>query len=332
VPLVEVWRGEVIESLHLGAAVAADAGGEIIESFGDPALVTYPRSALKPVQAMLMAENGVFDTPGLDLRHVALAAASHSAQPFQVSLVREWLARLGLSESQLACGADKPGDETAAEQARSAGEPRAKAYHNCSGKHTGFLNLCRCRAWPVEGYEQLQHPAQQHYLDALSGLLGRDARGLPIGVDGCRLPAVAISLADFARAMARYAAARVPGAARARAIALVQSAMRRHPEYVSGLGQASAELILATKGRVLVKTGAEGFMMAMAPERGAALALKVLDGGARARFVALVQILFRLGWIDAREFAALRAHACVPVNDSAGHPVGRVQAALRLRS
>ena len=45
VPLVEIWRGDMVESLHLGHAVVCDAAGGIVEAWGDPAQVIYPRSA-----------------------------------------------------------------------------------------------------------------------------------------------------------------------------------------------------------------------------------------------------------------------------------------------
>jgi L-asparaginase II len=324
--MVEVWRGSLVESVHLGVAAVANARGEIIEGWGDIGLVTYPRSALKPVQAIALVETGAFAARGLTPQHLALACASHRGEPFHIKLAAAWLTELGLTETALACGPDHPADEATAAAAIRDGHPAQRIYHNCSGKHCGFLTVARHRGWPVEGYDRPEHPAQQLYLDALSELIGRDAHALPFGIDGCALPAAALPVREMALMMARFADARVASPARRAAIFAIHDAMRLHPEYVSGTDQPGVQLARVTQGRIIMKTGAEGFLMAYVPKQGLGIALKIADGEARARVPALLALLSVMGLVDAAEQGALAHLAEPPVLNSAGTPVGRISA------
>lgn len=323
--MVEILRGALVESAHCGVAAVANARGEIVEGWGDTSLVTYPRSALKPVQAIALAETGALDAFRLGPRHLALACGSHRGEPFHRAMVREWLAGLALSESALACGPEAPMDPAAAAQVLRDGTPQARAYHNCSGKHCGFLSVSKHARWPLEGYSSIDHPAQQRFLDTLSDVGGTDARRLPLGVDGCTLPAAAMSVGAFATAMARFADNRVFSPARTTAIAAIHDAMRAHPEYVAGTDEPGVHIARVTQGRIIAKTGAEGFLCAFLPGAGLGVALKIADGATRARVPALLAVLSAAKLLDAAELRALAALAEPPVRDSTGAVVGQLR-------
>ena len=328
VKMVEVWRGDLVESVHHGVAAVANAAGEIVDGWGDTSLVAYPRSALKPIQAIALVETGAHAASGLTSKHLALACASHRGEPFHTELVSSWLNELGLTQSALACGPDHPYDEASAAAAIRAGHPLQRIYHNCSGKHCGFLTVAKHRGWPVEGYDQLEHPTQQLYLDALSELTRHDARALPFGVDGCALPAAALPVKEMAVMMARFASARATSAPRRAAILAIHDAMRAHPEYISGTDQPGVHVARVTQGRIVVKTGAEGFLMAYVPQLGVAAVLKIADGEARARFPALIALLSSVGLLDVAEQRELAPLAEPRVLNSAGTVVGRIRATL----
>lgn len=326
VKMVEVWRGALVESVHHGAAAVANSHGEIIAGYGDISLVTYPRSALKPIQAIALVETGAFKALNLTSKHLALACASHRGEPMHVKLASDWLKLLGLDQSALACGPDHPMDPVSAAHAIRDGHAEERIYHNCSGKHCGFLTVVKHRGWAIEGYEEIEHPAQQLYLDAFSGMLGRDARELEFGVDGCALPAAALPLADMAIMMARYAANETGSSGRRAAIAQIHDAMREHPELISGTNYPNVHLARVTRGRVIVKTGAEGFIMAYSPQQKMAAALKIADGEQRARFPALIALLKSVGMLSADEAKQLAGIAEPPVRNSAGAVIGRIAA------
>lgn len=322
VPLAEIRRGGILESLHHGVAVVADADGRILQSWGDPSFVTFPRSSLKPFQAIPLVETGAADAAGLTEEHLALACASHSAEDFQVALVRGWLERLGLTESALVCGPDMPRSQ--ADQAaiwRSGGD-RSRIYHNCSGKHCGFLTLTKHLGAPVASYNDPAHPAQRLYLEAFSELLGQDAVALPRGIDGCGLPAIALPVDAMAKAAARWAAAKVATESRRTAIRRLQSAIRAYPDHLSGRDSATGKIVRATQGRVLLKGGAEGFVVGFVPEQGIGIAVKFADGAARAKMGVFAALLGRLGLVDAADSLAEAVEG--EIRDSNGNPVGSV--------
>jgi L-asparaginase II len=326
VRLAESVRGDVVESVHYGVVAVADADGRLVAGWGDVDTVTYPRSSLKPIQAVGLVESGAFDALGLDEAHLAMACASHRGEPEQVALVGDWLQRLGLPEEMLCCGLDLPADAGAAEAHLRAGGARSRVFHNCSGKHCGFLSLARHKGWDLGSYSDVAHPGQRLYREVLSELLGRDADSLPAGIDGCTLPTIALSVADAARAFARFAAARVAGEGRRAAIRRIQAAMRNRPDLLSGRGQATEIIVRHTGGRIILKGGAEAFLLAMAPKEGLAVALKIADGNSRGRMLALVEVLLAVGLVTAADADALRARLKVALRNSAGDEVGHVRA------
>lgn len=326
VPMAEIRRGGILESQHHGVAVVADADGRILQSWGDPSFVTFPRSSLKPFQAIPLVESGAADAAGLNEEHLALACASHSAEDFQVALVRGWLERLGLSESALVCGPDLPRAQSDQIEVIRAGGDRSRVFHNCSGKHCGFLTLTKHIGATVGGYADPAHPAQRLYLDAFSELLGEDAARLPRGVDGCGLPALALPMATMARGAARWAAARVATEARRSAIRRLQSAIRAYPDHLSGRGSTTGKIVRASQGRVLLKGGAEGYVVGFVPEQGIGIAVKLADGAARAKMGIFAALLGRLGLVDAADSLAQDVEGVI--NDSNGRPAGEVRVTL----
>jgi L-asparaginase II len=331
VRLAESMRGDVVESIHHGVVVVADADGRIVASWGDGDTMTCPRSSLKPIQAVGLVESGAFDALGLGEDSLAMACASHRGEPEQVTLVRTWLQRLGVAEDLLCCGPDLPHDGRAAEDYLRAGGARSRVFHNCSGKHCGFLSLARHKGWDLRSYADVQHPGQRLYRDTLSELLGRDVGSLPIGVDGCTLPAIAMSVADAARVFARFAAVRVAHDRRQEAIRRIHAAMRTRPDLLSGKGQATETIVRHTSGRIVLKSGAEGFVVAMSPGERLAIAVKIADGNSRGRMLVLVEALASVGLITAADAEVLRDRVAVPIKSSAGDMVGYVRA-CRLRS
>jgi L-asparaginase II len=325
VPMAEIRRGGILESQHHGVAVVADADGRILQSWGDPSFVTFPRSSLKPFQAIPLVESGAADAAGLTEEHLALACASHSAEDFQVALVRGWLERLGLTESALVCGPDLPRSQADQISVIRAGGDRSRVFHNCSGKHCGFLTLTKHIGAPL-GYADPAHPAQRLYLEAFSELLGEDAARLPRGVDGCGLPALALPMAAMARGAARWSAARVATDARRIAIRRLQSAIRAYPDHLSGRGSSTGKIVRASQGRVLLKGGAEGYVVGFVPEEGLGIAVKLADGTARAKMGVFAALLGRLGLVDAADALAQDVEGII--NDSNGQPVGEVRVTL----
>ncbi|NEX46831.1 asparaginase [Pseudotabrizicola algicola] len=294
-PLVEVWRGGRLESCHAGHAVIWGEGG-VVESWGNPDAIIFPRSSCKMIQALPLLESGAADAAGLTDRQLALACASHQGAALHVEATGRWLAGLGLGESDLRCGAHEPYDRDERNRLIRADEAPCQLHNNCSGKHCGFVTWTKhMKAGPE--YVDPDHPLQRAIRQATEEVCGETVAGF--GIDGCSAPNFATSLAGLARAMQAFAAAQDSGDARARAMVRLRNAMATHPEMVAGEGRACTELMRAMGGRVAIKTGAEAVFVAMIPDRKLGLALKIADGGTRAAEAAVVALLVRLGALDA---------------------------------
>ena len=318
---VEVTRNGTVESQHFGAAVVCDVSGNVEESWGDIERLVFPRSALKPMLAIHLIESGASDRYALSDAELSLACSSHQ------NLVRSWLYRLGLTEDHLACGAVLPEHTESAHKLLVTGQQGCRIHHNCSGKHTGFLTTALHLGIPLDNYHQLEHPLQQLSLEILSDLADCDLKQFPIGIDGCGLPAPTMPLLQLGHAMARFANPVDLSDARAKAIYRLHEAIANEPLYIAGYGTMVSELNEATKGAVLAKTGAEGVLTVALPERGLGIALKIADGSARARSVAVLAILDHLGALSDDEKDQLRAHISPAIVNSRGLVVGEVRKA-----
>lgn len=319
VPMAEVWRGDFRECVHLGHAVIADASGGLVRSWGEPELVLLPRSSIKMIQALPLAESGA----QLSSERLALACASHQGAPMHTDRVRAWLSDLGLAETDLRCGPEIPRDAQDAAGLIREGQGPGQVHNNCSGKHTGFLMLNRILGGGPE-YVDPDHPVQGAVLAAFEDVTGQDSPGH--ATDGCSAPNLATTLRGLATAMARYASAHDRNGVRDRAMTRLVEAMVAHPDLVAGEGRACTELMRACPG-IAIKTGAEGVFTAILPQQRLGVALKIADGAARGSEAAMAAILVLLGVLDPAHPAALaRMHA--PVLTRRGAPVGEVRATL----
>ncbi|WP_417245258.1 asparaginase [Celeribacter sp.] len=296
--MVEVWRGPVLESRHAGIAVICNAEGEVIESWGDPDTVILPRSSVKMIQALPLITSGAADAKGLTEEQIALSCASHQGAPIHTTRVGSWLNDLGLSENDLICGPQTPWDIPTRNAQIKAESGKCRIHNNCSGKHCGFLTLTQhLGAGP--DYVDPDHPVQKAALDAFETVTGETSPGF--GIDGCSAPNFATTLRGLGRAMGYFAGAREEGDRMERAAFRLAKAMRSYPDLVAGEGRACTELMRAAKGKVTIKTGAEGVFTAILPEQGLGVALKISDGATRASECAIAALLVKLGALDAND-------------------------------
>lgn len=298
--LIELWRGDLCESVHAGHVVIADTHG-IVEAWGDPTATIFPRSSCKMVQALPLIESGAADEFGLTSRQLALACASHQGAQIHTKPVGEWLDSIGMDEADLRCGAHMPLDGEERTRLTCSGTAPCQLHNNCSGKHVGFLTLNK-RLKGGSEYVELNHPVQRAVREAFEGVTGEDSRGW--GIDGCSAPNFATSVEGLAHSMARFADPE-PGR-RGDAQRRLFEAMVAHPELVAGEGRACTELMRAMNGRVAVKTGAEAAFVAIIPDQGLGIALKIVDGGTRGAEAAITALLVHLGVLDANHPVVLK--------------------------
>jgi L-asparaginase II len=286
---VAVRRGGAVESRHTVHAVAVRDGAVVAEA-GDGGLVSFLRSAAKPIQALPV----VRARPDLDDREIAIASASHRADPQQIGAVRSLLAKAPAQEDELECGPE--------------GDPPEPIRHNCSGKHAGFLALCRAQGWDSRGYRLADHPCQQAMFDEVARAAEVGKGEIPTAVDGCGVITFALPLERMAYAFSRFE--QLDAGKR------VADAMRAHPALIRGPGAPDTVLMESLPGWI-AKGGAEALLCAAGPD-GTGVALKVEDGSARAVGPAIAAFLDRLRH-------PVPALAEVPVTNSRGEIVGEIR-------
>ena len=321
---VEVWRGERVESRHRVRLCVADPRGGIVLALGDVDAPVYPRSAVKPFQALALVESGAADAFAVGAAELALACASHGGEPGHVAQVEAWLARLGLGETDLACGPHPPlHAPSAAALLRSGTAPR-RSHNNCSGKHTGMLAAALQLGASTRGYALPDHPVQRHVAGAIAELAGLEHLPEP-GIDGCCLPNHPLPLRALARAAAVLADPSGQAPSRRAALTRIGAAMRAHPFEVAGSGRCCTA-VMAHLPDVLAKTGAEGVFLAALPARGLGIALKAEDGATRAAETALLAVLGHLGAVPEPMPAALERFRAPWIRNTGGDVVGHVRA------
>jgi L-asparaginase II len=277
----------LVENRHIGWAIVSDSRQTILYSTpGAQAIATFFRSAAKPFQAFPLLETGYLES--LSSEDLAIACASHSASQEHVDQVEHLLDKAGLDASALQCGPDEPGDGVMRRALRASGFSPGKIHNNCSGKHAGMLLCCRAHGWDASRYLQPDHPLQQRILRVLRHWGG--VAEIPLAVDGCGAPVFYLPLATMARLYACLGAED--------AFSPLREAMLAHPELVGGEGRVDTAIMQASRGHLLAKVGADGVLCASHPGTGQGLALKIADGSASVRNLALVHLLRALGWLD----------------------------------
>ncbi|GAA4877172.1 asparaginase [Kitasatospora terrestris] len=308
VPVAHVVRGGLVEGVHHGSVVVLDADGTVRHRLGDVEAACYPRSALKPVQAVAMVRAGL----PLDGALLALAMGSHSGEERHLAGARRILELAGLTPDDLRNVADLPYAPAVRDAWLREGRRPSRLAQNCSGKHAAMLYLCALNGWPLQTYLDPGHPLQTSIVDVVEHLTGQ--RIARTTVDGCGAPLFAVSLTGLARAAARIGAA-APGTPERR----VADALRGHPEMASGIGRDVAALMRAVPG-LIAKDGFEGVQVAALPD-GRAVAVKIADGADRARVPVAAAALARAG-VDPALLTAFTGESVL----GGGLPVGAVRA------
>ena len=336
--LVEVRRGNVVESRHRGHIVQVDAAGKIERGIGNPEVIVNLRSAVKPFALLALIESGAADAFQLSDPELAVMAASHNGEDAHVRTLQAVMRRASLSQSMLACGTDgAPHDPlTAARLARDGEEP-GPIRHMCSGFHTASLLLSRHRGWSLADYWRPDHLSQLAVREAVGRIFGVAPMALRTSVDSCGVLTYAFTLADIARAFLLLAAPSGPFEA---GLTRVRDAMMAAPEMVGGTRESSDTLLMRARPGFLVAKGGAESLRAIGVVGGArgkgtpamAVAIKIEDGdpNARANRAVTVEALAQLGVLDAAALARLAAMHRPPALDPRGHEVGESVASFEL--
>jgi L-asparaginase II len=330
--LVDVTRGNLVESRHRGSVAVVDADGARVLALGDVETPVFPRSAVKALQALVLMESGGADKYGLDDAQLALACASHGGEPEHVATAERTLRAAGLDVSALECGTHWPSHQASALALARSGAPATALHNNCSGKHSGFLCAACTMGVEPHGYVAPDHPVQREIKAALESMTGAALPDERRGIDGCSVPNWAIPLDALAHAFARFATGSGLGEKRAAAARRLRAACAAKPWFVSGTGRFSSEIMGHFGQRVFVKGGAEGVYCGALPELGYGIAIKCDDGQGRCAEVVMAAVIARLLQLGDADRTFLARFVRPALKNWRGTLVGELEPAPELRS
>lgn len=313
-PLVEITRGETVESIHYGAFIVVDPQGRVVACLGNPDLISFPRSSMKPFQALPFIERGGAEAFGFTDQEIAIMCASHSGTGAHRQVLAGMHEKIGTQESDLSCGVHWPSDAETRTAMKIAGEEPTPFHHNCSGKHTGMLAHARLRGLDLKDYLNPSHPIQVSIRETLAKMVELSPEDLSLGIDGCSAPVYAFPLKNMALGVAKLADPVHLNNQRAKACQKITNAMMSHPTMIAGPGKFDTRLMMIADGKLFSKGGAEGYHIigimpgVLAKESpGLGIAIKIADGdqSGRARASVSLTILEAMGILDEAAITAM---------------------------
>ncbi|HHV99890.1 MAG TPA: asparaginase [Clostridiaceae bacterium] len=331
VKLVEVIRGNTVESIHKGDVAIVNSKGEIIHELGNAGRVAFFRSAGKPLQAIAALETGIVEEYGLGLNEIAIMVSSHSGEQEHIRTIKGMMEKTGINEDMLKCGVHEPVNREAARQLALAGESPTRLHCNCSGKHIGLIAASKLKNADVQGYHLESHPIQKDIKNIISEFCNVDLEEMETGIDGCSLPIYAVPLKNMALSYANLCDAEFNKGKYSKSQNYVISAMTMYPEMVAGKGRLDTEIMRNFGDRVISKMGAEGIYCAGIIGKNIGIAIKIDDGNSRAVGPAIIDILIQMKIIDKSEAEALINFWKPPVVNHNKVTVGKIRPVFKLK-
>ena len=331
VVLAEVKRGAVVESRHYGSVAVVNGKGELVASAGDVDFVTYIRSAAKPMQALNMLFSGAMEHYGFSEKELAIMCSSHYGEDMHREVIEGILEKIGLDHTNLLCGAPMSIKADYRDRQLSEHLPITELNSDCSGKHSGFLSVCRHKGYPIENYTDPAHPMQQEVLAIMAEMCGMAKEDIAIGVDGCGVPVHGLPIKNMAMGYARLTSSDQLAEPYRSACKRIVAAMNAYPEMIAGEGGFCTEFMRSTHGRFCGKVGSEAVYCIGVVGKDLGIAVKIEDGSFRALYPAVMRTLEQLGLLSEEERTSLAAFAEIPNKNDHGNVVGSITPCFTLQ-
>lgn len=300
-------RSGLAESIHDAVAVAIDADGSVLFASGDIDLPFFYRSAIKPLQAAAAARTGLRLPP----EHLAVTCASHGGFPVHLAIVEQILTDHGLDTSALKTTPGHPlADRAKHIQASAHRLTERSLFHNCSGKHAGWLAACTVAGWDTETYLEADHPLQRSIIELITDMTDSDP--LPVGMDGCGAPTLRGSVRSLARGFSKLSTDDE--------FAPIAEAVDRFMPLVADNTRPDGVLGVNWSGPS--KAGAEG-CIALA-RHGVAIATKSLEGNGTIAAAAATEVAAELGLLPKSTLDHIE-WVRRPLVHGGGKPVGHLE-------
>ena len=324
--LIEVYRGELVESFHFGHLAISNNRGEIIAFWGDPKALIFPRSSCKIIQALPLVEMGSAKKFSLENKHLALACASHSGAEKHLNVAKNWLLKIGLNEKDLLCGYHLPYDKVQLNKLKKNKKMLSQLHNNCSGKHLSFLTISKSISQEsdnIKNYININHPVQKIVKKTFEEISGY--QNSVFALDGCSAPNFACSIQSLAKAMAIFANPEKMEQKRKDSIEILKTSVLCYPDLIAGDDRLCTKIIKKSNNQLIVKVGADGVYTAILLDKGLGIALKICDGSRKAAECLIVTILIRLGYLKSDDPDFIN-YLNIPIHNCSNKKTGIIKA------
>ncbi|MCF7811678.1 asparaginase [bacterium] len=332
--LIEITRGDRVESVHRAHVCVVDTSGNRRLSFGDYNHKAFLRSSAKPLQALAVIVSGAAEAYQLSEREIAIISGSHGGEKFHVETVLSILAKAGLDQKALQCGIQRPLDASASRELYQSNQKPMAVHHNCSGKHAGMLLTAKYLGLDIDNYLDPTHIVQKRIVELIARVSDLAVAQVEIGIDGCSAPVHAIPLKNAALAYARMINTECLATEIALAFKTIANSMRTFPEMVAAnQNRLCTELMRVGSNLALTaKAGAEGYYAVAwrdpETDEGVGMALKVEDGAQRGRDPLVIKLLQLLRVLPDPLPELLEQFAERPIMNFAEIEVGNIRVRL----
>jgi len=324
--LVEVLRGRFAENLHRGHICIVGRKGKILSSIGDTHFLTYLRSCAKPIQAIPVITTGAAEKFNLTDKEITIFSGSLNGQDFQVEILKSILNKLGLDESYLRCGIHPPSHRATRKQVTE----YTPLHNNCAGKHLAMLTLCKFFDYPLDNYENIEHPVQQLILKEISVFTDVAIENIKIGIDGCGVPVFAVPLYNFALAYYKLANPENLDEKRRDAVKFLMRNSIKYPELIAGDERICTEL-MRVESNIFAKVGADGSYGIAAFKSKLGIAVKIESGNMKALNVVVIELLKQLNILSEDDVEKLKIFYNVPIFNHRKEVVGKFKPVFKIK-
>lgn len=296
--IIAVNRSSAIESVHEVDIALCDAEGNTLFGMGNYQREIFPRSAMKPLQAIALIEllNKTNKQDSITAAEIALICASHNGEEYHSKAVKSLLAKFQINHEELICGAHwSLEQESLIEQVRTFEQPD-KTHNNCSGKHAGMIILAKLLTGESKNYAEVNHQAQQLILRKLQIMTGENLLEYITGIDGCGAPVYRAPLGSWARAFALFAGGGELPANIRETCSIIRHSIAKNYYSIAGKNRACSVINKTYGEAITAKVGAEGVYSAAFHDSQLGLMLKARDGSKRGAEVALGAVLKIMGY------------------------------------
>lgn len=329
VVLVNEFRADILECAHSGHISVVNDKGDVVFAAGDPEYKAFTRSSAKPFQAVPAIRAGIMDYYQLKGEEVAIMTASHRSREEHVQTLERFSQKIDITEHCLVCAPSLPLDDSAKEELLRANGQRRRLYHNCSGKHFGVLAYSKMLGYPLQGYDQPDHPVQKEILDTLASFTELDKAEIGLGTDGCGFPVFALPLASLAKGYLKLACPDlIEDEATRQAVVKITSAMNMYPALVGGIDRVDS--ILLQDSNIIAKGGFKGVYCFSLKKERLGIALKILDGSEEEWGLVVIRILEQLHYSNQATIDRLKSAFSSEIYNDAGKIVGHAEADFEL--